>query len=135
MHLERSICYIECIIDPKFVGQFGVNGLDVVAAASVDAHRDRLLPRCSRSATSAPPKCVQSPLWFANSSSFRRVTNWQIIRWVRHQNILPTFASLPRPFVYANTPMLCDPISMTEIRPLRRIDDVALKRWALFTVE
>ena len=49
MHLERSICYIECTIDPKFVGKFGVNGLDVVAAASVDAHRHRLLPRYSPS--------------------------------------------------------------------------------------
>ena len=33
-HLERSICYVECIIDPKFLGQFGVNGLDVAAVGS-----------------------------------------------------------------------------------------------------
>jgi hypothetical protein len=31
--------------------------------------------------------------------------------------------------------MLCDPISMTEIPPLRRIDEVALKCWAPLTVE
>ena len=31
--------------------------------------------------------------------------------------------------------MLPDQISMIRIRPLRRIDDIALKRQALFTVE
>jgi hypothetical protein len=31
--------------------------------------------------------------------------------------------------------MLLNHISMTSIRPLGRIDDVALKRWGLFTVE
>ena len=44
-------------------------------------------------------------------------------------------ASSQSPFVCSNTPMLHDQISMTEIRPLRRIDDIALKRWAFFTVE
>jgi hypothetical protein len=34
--------------------------------------------------------------------------------------------------VYRNTSMLHDQISLTEIRPPRRIDDIALKRCALF---
>ena len=38
-------------------------------------------------------------------------------------------------FVCSNTPMLHDKIPVTKITPLRRIHDVALKRWALFTVE
>jgi hypothetical protein len=50
------------------------------------------------------------------------------------QDIYKTFANVLRSLVDANTPMLHDQISMTK-RPLRRIDDVALKRWALFTVE
>jgi len=37
--------------------------------------------------------------------------------------------------VYANTAMPSYHISMICTRPLGRIDNVALKRWALFTVE
>jgi hypothetical protein len=44
-------------------------------------------------------------------------------------------ASLRSLLVYANTAMPSYHISIICTRPLGRIDNVALKRWALFTVE
>lgn len=46
------------------------------------------------------------------------------------------FANSPGSLVYANIPKMTPlHISIVWRRPLRRIDDVALRRWALFKVE
>jgi hypothetical protein len=65
------------------------------------------------------------------SAQFKAPTKGNI-----HHDIYEIFASSPGSLVYTQYPkMIPDHISTIRRRPFGRIDDVALRRWAFFTVE